>query len=117
MLVTVTNTSGASINVPAVGEDGIAVGGGNYPAETTHRTTPLPYPFAHVGTLANLGTIQRAMHPSDWRHGEGGVGSQMARGLPSRVKWQQLVQAGKVTLTVAAQTGRRESEELFLNAV
>jgi hypothetical protein len=120
MLVTVENQLAVAINVPAVAEDGVAVGGGNHPEETTHRTNPLPYPFAHVGELeANGGadSIQLPMHPSDWRYGEGGQRSQMARGLPVRVRWQQLVQAGTVTLAVAAQANRREEEELFLNLV
>lgn len=117
MLVTVTNTSGRAINVPAVGEDGVALGGGVRPGEATHRTDPLPFPFSHIGEVAIAGSQQLPMHPSDWRHGEGGQRTQMARGLPVRKQWQQLVQAGVVTLTVAAQADRNEQEELFLNAV
>jgi hypothetical protein len=113
MLVTVTNVSGRTINAPALGEDGVALPGGNHPEEATHRTDPLPYPFSHVGSLANSGTVQRAMHPADWRYNR----SQMVRGTSTRTAWQQLVQAATVTLTVAAQTGRRDAEELFMTAV
>lgn len=113
MLVTVTNTAGRSINVPAVGEDGVALPGGNHPEEATHRTDPLPYPFDQVGTILAAGSIQRPMHPRDWRYSR----SQMARGLPISEKWNQIVQAGVATLVVAAQANRRDSEELFVNAV
>jgi hypothetical protein len=119
MLVTVTNTTGTSnppsraINSPAVGEDGIALPGGNHPEEATHRTDPLPYPFNLIGELADTATRQLPMHPRDWRYQR----SQMARGLPVSEEWGQLVQAGTVTLTVGAQAGRRDSEELYMNAV
>lgn len=113
MLVTVTNTAGRSINVAAVGEDGVALPGGNHPEEATHRTDPLPYPFSHIGTLASAGTKQLPMHPRDWRYSR----SQMARGLPISEKWNQLVQAGICTLTVAAQANVRDEEEIFMNAV
>lgn len=113
MLVTVTNTAGRSINVAAVGEDGVSLPGGNHPEEATHRTDPLPYPFSHIGTLADTATKQLPMHPRDWRYSR----SQMARGLPISEKWNQLVQAGICTLTVAAQANRRDSEELYMNAV
>lgn len=109
MLVTVTNTSGRAINVPAVGEDGVALPGGNHPAEATHRTDPLPYPFDLIGTLAIAGTKQLPMHHRDWRYSR----SQMARGLPVSEKWNQIVQAGVVTLTYAAQANLRDEEDLF----
>jgi len=112
MLVTVTNTAGRAINAPAVGEDGVALPGGNHPSEATHRTDPLPYPFDLTGELAIAGTVQKPMHPRDWRYSR----SQM-RGMPVSEKWNQMVQAGVVTLTVAAQANRRDSEELYVNLV
>lgn len=123
MLVTVENQLATAINDPAVGEDGVAVGGGNHPEETTHRNNPLPYPFGrYVGTLeANGGadSIQLPMHEADFRQNSlAGLGSsQMARGLPVRDQWNQLVQAGTVTFTVADQTDDQDVEEDFLNEI
>jgi len=113
MLVTVTNTSGRAINAPAVGEDGVSLPGGNHPSEATHRTDPLPYPFDQVGTLAIAGTATFPMQPEDFRYSR----SQMARGLPVREKWNQIVQAGVVTMGLAAQANVRDTEELFVSAV
>lgn len=117
MLVTVENQLATSINYPAVGEDGIAVGGGNHPEETTHRVHPIPYPFDLVGTLTANGTpddqVTLAMHPQDLRYSR----SQMDRGLPVSEKWTQIIQAGVVTMALAAQPNLRNPEELFVAAV
>lgn len=124
MLVTVENQLTVPINDPAVAEDGVAVGGGNHPEETTHRNNALPYPFGrYVGTLDENGgaadSIQLPMHQSDFRvNSTVGMGSsQMARGLPVRDQWNQMVQAGTVTFAVAAQTDDQDVEELFLGTI
>lgn len=122
MLVTVTNLTSREINKPAVAEDGEALPGGNHPEEATHRTDPLPYPFhRYVGTLdANGGandSIQLPMHPSDWRVNGGLANAQMARGLPVRDEWNQLVQGGVVSFAVAAQAGTQDQEEIYTSAV
>jgi hypothetical protein len=118
MLVTVENQLAVEINKPAVGEDGIALPGGNHPEEATHREYPLPYPFGpFVGTLdANGGasdSAQLPMNPRDWRYSR----SQMKRGMPVSEAWNQLVQAGVVTFAIAAQANVRDVEELFMDAV
>jgi len=117
MIVTVTNQLAEQINVPAVGEDGVALPGGNHPSEATHRVYPLPYPADMVGVLTENGgardAVDIAMHHRDWRYSR----SQMARGLPVSEEWQQLVQAGVVTLAYAAQTDLRDEEDLFEDAV
>lgn len=77
------------------------------------RKDGLPYPFAHIGTLAAAATKQLPMHPRDWRHRDVAVGSPQDAGE----EWQVLVNAGTVSLTFAAQTGRRDSEELYVTAV
>jgi len=112
MIVTMTNVSGRAINVPAVGEDGVSLPGGNHPEEATHRTDPLPYPFAHVGEVAIAGTSILPMHHRDWRYSR----SQM-RGMPMSEKWQMMVQDGVVTLGYAAEVDLRDEEDLFEDAV
>ncbi len=118
MLVTVTNTTN-TVGLPSRAINGldqyttlgstltaiIAVGG--------QRKDALPYPFAHIGSLAAAATRQLPMHPRDWRHRDVIVGSPMEAGE----EWQQLIQAGTVSLAFAAQTGRRDAEELFTTAV
>lgn len=123
MLVTVQNQLATPINYPAVAEDGIAVGGGNHPEETTHRVDALPYPFGrYAGTLEASGgadSIQLPMHTADFRQSSlvGMGSSQMARGLPVRDQWNQMVQAGTVTFAVAAQTDEQDVEEAFIALV
>jgi hypothetical protein len=113
MLTTVTNTSGVTIN----GLDSFTTDSGQGgPAVLTAtggaRKFPLPYPFAHIGALANSGTKQLPMHPQDWRF-------KPVPYMPfePRDEWQTLVQRGIVTLAYASQTGRRDVEELFETAV
>lgn len=113
MLTTVTNTSGATINgldslTTDIGQGGPAV----LTATGGARRTPLPYPFGHIGALANGGTKQLPMHPRDWRHKD-------VPYMPHEAgqEWQQLVQRGIVTLSYAAQTGRRDEEELFTASI
>lgn len=103
MLVTLTNSSGVTINTPATGGYGIsadAVGG--------TITKPLPYPFSHIGPLINGGTKQLQMHPADWHR-------KSVPWLPQdpATEWNQLVQDGTVSLAVALQSGVRDSEEKF----
>ena len=105
MLVTVTNPSATlTLNSLAVAEDGIATGGS--------RERVLPYPFGHI-TLAPLASKQLPMQPADFR----GPATQMQRGTDTRTQWNRLVQSGLATVAVAAQAGRRDEEELFLNLV
>jgi hypothetical protein len=66
-----------------------------------------------IGSLAAAATKQLPMHPRDWRHRDVFVGSPFEAGE----EWQQLVQAGTVTMAFAAQTARRDAEELFVTAV
>lgn len=103
MLVTVTNVSTATINNVIPGGSGVssdAVGGS--------KNKPLPYPFGHIGPLAASASKQLPMHPADWRH----------KAVPwltfePVTEWNQLVQAGTVTLTIADQATVRDSEEKF----
>jgi hypothetical protein len=110
MLVTVTNATSRTINTPAAISLGTGVSGGT--ATGGSKTDPLPYPFGHIGPLASSGSKQLPMHPADWRY-------KSVPWLPMEpsTEWNMLVQAGIVTLAIASETGRRDSEELFVTAV
>ncbi len=107
MLVTVTNTSGAAMNGAATYTSGsgtatvLATGGA--------RSNPLPFPFGHIGELAASGTKQLPVHPRDFRYKPVPWVS-----MEPGEEWNQLVQAGKVTLAFASQATRNDVEELFL---
>jgi hypothetical protein len=108
MVVTVTNVSGGDINAPTVGEDGVALPGGEHPSEADHRTTPLPHPFSHIGTLADTATSVLGVRPTDW------LRQNPAEALSPAVKWSMLVQASKVTLANAVEATLRDPYEDFL---
>jgi len=110
MLVTVTNASAGDINYPdtytaGTGPSGVVATGGNV-------RIPLPHPFGHIGTLASAGTKQLPMKNRDWRY-------KRVPWLPMEpsIEWQMLVQAGIVTLAVATETGNRDEEEIYIDAV
>lgn len=103
MLVTVQNVSASPINAPITGGFGVspdAVGGS--------KSFPLPFPFGHIGPLAAAASKQLPMHPGDWHH-------KAVPWLPQApaTEWNQLVQAGIVTIVTALQSGVRDSEEKF----
>jgi hypothetical protein len=110
MLVTVTNTSGRALN----GLDTIT--GGTGPASLLAvggaRKDPLPYPFGHIGELAIAAAKVLPMHTRDWRY-------KSVPWLPQEpsIEWQQLVQAGVVTLGVATETDAVDEEDIFVDAV
>lgn len=105
MLVTVTNTSGITLNTLALAEDGVSTGGS--------RANPLPYPFAQATDLADTLTSVLPMHTADWREGR----TQMGRGLPVRDQWNQLVQAGTVTFAAAAQADAQDVEDVQFGTI
>lgn len=104
MLVTVTNTSGVTINTPEIGGYGRspdAVGGA--------ISKPLPFPFSHIGPLVNGGSKQLPMHPADWH-------TTRVPWVPQKplTEWNSLVQAGVCTLTIADQVGVKDLEEKMI---
>jgi len=112
MLVTVQNQLSRAINSPdtvdtrltGLGVAGLLATGGSL-------TDPLPYPFDQVGALEASGgadSVQRAMHIGDFRRVH-----VYWRALDPNDEWNQLVQAGTVTLAFAAESGRVDSEEEF----
>ena len=108
MIVTLTNTSGRVMNDLDVHDGGSGAVGGQ-------RKDPFPYPFGHIGALADTGTKLLPMHPSDWRY----------KRVPwlthePKDEWNTVVKAGLVTLGVAAQsddTDWSDREEFFVNLV
>lgn len=110
MIATVTNVSGHAINYPDVvsagsGPSGIYATGGN-------TRYPLPYPFAHIGSLANGVGKALPMHSRDWRY-------RVVPAIPQEPskEWQQLVQAGVVTFAAATETADRDEEGEFFHAI
>lgn len=110
MLMQVTNSSGRAINVletmtGGVGPSALYAQGGNV-------TDPLPYPFAHVGTLAIGAAVELPVHVRDWRY-------KSVPWLPMEpsTEWQHLVQAGIVSLLISGEVGDRDEEDNFVHAV
>ena len=114
MLVTVTNLLARAINAAdtvdttlsgTMGVAGLIATGGA-------KTDPLPYPFDQVDSLAATGDpgddVERAMHVGDFRRVH-----VYWRALDPNDEWNQLVQAGTVSLAFAAESGRVDSEEEF----
>ena len=65
-----------------------------------------------MGTLAALGTKQLPMRVADWRY----------KAVPSltfepATEWNMMIQAGQVTLAVAAEAISRDGEDKFVAAV
>lgn len=112
MLVTVTNVTAATIN------DLDSISGGTGPSSLLAtggaRKTPLPYPFGHIGALAASGTKQLSVHSQDMLRG-GPVS--YAQTLSPGQEWNQLVQGGIVTLTLAAETTSRDTFDLMVASV
>lgn len=75
------------------------------------RKAPLPYPFGHIGALTNSSSKQLAMKAQDFRAAHKGDT------LSVTEQWNALVQAGKVTFTVAAESTTRDVEEKYITAV
>jgi hypothetical protein len=103
VLVTVTNNLSKSINVL----DSYAGATGGV------RVDALPHPFGWIGELAAGVFKQFAMHPSDLYYKTCENGSSQN----AWQQWQQMIQAGKVSMVVAAQTGVQALDEIFLHAV
>jgi hypothetical protein len=112
MLLTVNNVSGHVLNdfdsyygfqpTPLVN----AVGG--------QRKDPLPYPYSHV-ILAAAGpgaTKILPVHPRDF-HRKAVPSLPMMPGE----EWNQMVQAGKVTYSVASEATFSDLDEAFISAV
>jgi hypothetical protein len=116
MLMTVTNPSAVlTLNDFDVYQG--YTGGPTVNAIGGSRKYPLPYPFSHVILTPSGGSLpskQLAVHPRDWTKG-GPVPFWTT--LEPAEEWNQVVQSGLVTVTFAAETGRRDVEELFTAAV
>lgn len=108
MLVTVTNNLAVPINTPQT-KNLTAYGGGIM--EGGQLSYPLPHPFARNGAIAASGTLQRAVHPADFRRRNSNDA------LEPSAEWNELVNGGIVTLAVAAESTNTDQEEVFVAAV
>jgi hypothetical protein len=114
MLVTVTNVTNVTawqtsrtINNPDFyeGYPGVppitsAVGG--------NVTDPLPYPFDQAGPLAAGSAVTLPMRDRDWYYSRSLYNTQYPH-----IKWQQLVQAGVVTMAFASETNQNDEQMIF----
>lgn len=99
-LMTVTNLQATAMN--AVDSNSAGATGGA-------RKDPLPHPFQHIVLSATGGgsdAKQLPVHQADFRHK-----SVPWLSMEPREEWNMLVQAGKVTVAFAAQTGQRDVED------
>lgn len=113
MLVTITNTSGGTLNDLDSINLGPGVSGGT--ATGGARLDPLPYPFAHIGALADTNSKQLPMRERDFEH-------KAVPWLPMTPaqEWQTLIQAGKVTFAIAGETilaATQDAEEDYIGTV
>lgn len=113
MLTTVENVSDDDLN--ALDEVDLGDGPSGGVASGGARVNPLPYPFGHVGTLASGDSIDMPTRPSDWHY-------KPVPSLPMtpETEWQQLIQAGMVTIVSVAETilaATVNPEEVYLGAI
>jgi hypothetical protein len=114
VIVTVTNLTTRILNRPAASYNFPIAGStaGVYAVSDGALDDALPYPFTKNGTIAASGTKILPVHPRDWRY-------KCSPAIPttSGEDWNNLVQRGVVSISSAAETTRRDQEELFLNLV
>lgn len=105
MIITVTNTSGATINGLDVHDGGSGAVGGQ-------RLTPLPHPFGHIPALADAGTSVLPVNSRDMQY--------------KRVywlthdpadEWNALIQRGIVTWGIAVQADVTDTHELMKSTI
>jgi len=112
MLVTVTNTSGAILNLPATRANtrdftGIA----GYTATGGDLLRELPHPFGLTGEIAVAGNVQRSMHEQDFRRGQWFDVHDPAQ------QWDHMIQKGYVTFAIAAETDSQDAEDAFIGTI
>jgi len=112
MIVTLTNISGVTLNdLDIVGPSPLVTAKGG------QRKYPLPYPFGHIGALANSATSVLPVKLRDLR--KGGPVSYAATLSPDE-EWNQMIQAGQVTWGIATETtvsGVNDTEEIFVHDI
>lgn len=118
MMVTITNVTGTTFPTGFTLNALDALTGGSGPsglnATGGARTYPLPFPFAHIGSLAAAATKLLVMKPRDFH--KGGSVPYSATMEPGE-EWQQMIQSGLVTLTTAAEATSQDPEETFIAVV
>lgn len=110
MLATVTNTSGVVLN--ALDQQIVGYGAAQAIATGGAVKNPLPHPFNKNGSLAVGANKVLSVHPQDFRYVP-----TMGSNPEPRDAINQMIQAGLITVALAAETPRRDIEEVFANAV
>lgn len=109
MIMTVTNTS-ATVTLNALGS--ISVGSGTSATYATGgaRVNQLPFPFSHT-TIAPSAAVALGVRPRDMAR------QKVADSLSPATQWNQLVQAGTVTVAMAKEATSTDVEELAFDTV
>lgn len=105
MIATLTNTSGATINGPDVHDGGSGAVGGQ-------RLTPLPFPFRHIGALADTVASVLPMNSRDYLYKDVPWLTH-----PAIDELNALIHRGTITLTVATQADVRDLHELAKDTI
>lgn len=110
MLMSVQNNS-STLTLNAIetviagsGPSGLVLSGGN-------RTNPLPYPFNLV-TIAPSATKILPAHHRDMEYRKPSFDPQQ-----SSEQWNQMIQAGTVTVTYAAESTNRDTDDIMIDAI
>lgn len=112
MLVTVTNTSGGDLNSPDTVNNNQTGGPADLLATGGNTVNPLPYPFGHIGTLADTANLQLPMHVEDWRRQHN-----LYRTLEPGREWDMLINKGDITFAIATETPFGSIEDEFIGDV
>lgn len=112
MIATITNTSSTetlnALDTMTIGPAGPA----QINATGGAVKNPLPHPFHKNGSIAPSGTKLLSVHPQDFRYVP-----TMGSNPEPRDSINLLIQKGTITISLAAETPRRDLEEFYANAV
>jgi hypothetical protein len=111
MLATITNLS-ALKTLNALDQQIVGVGAAQTIATGGAYKYPLPHPFNRNGSIAPSGTKVLSIHPQDFRYMP-----TMGSNPEPRDALNLMIQAGDISVALAAEAPIRDLEERFANAV
>lgn len=111
MIATVTNLS-SSKTLNALDQQIVGLGAAQTIATGGAYKYPLPHPFNRNGSIAPLASKLLSIHPQDFRWMP-----TMGSNPEPRDALNLMIQAGDISVSLAAETPRRDLEEVFANAV